>query len=78
MSKDIENKSKGRKKYPLEAEEVAEILDVSTSLVKKVRRAEVSKISVDADNAKKIIIVDAIAQQNKSLLIKEIKKVVNL
>lgn len=64
--------------YVLEASEVAELTGSSKSLVVKVRTADVSGVTTNGKKAKLILTIDAFAEQSKSLLIQEIKRVVNI
>lgn len=74
----MQKKSKGRKNYVLQAKEVADIANVSESYVKQVRTAETSGVAIKSEKAKTIQAIDVSAQQNKSILIQELKKIVNL
>jgi hypothetical protein len=74
----MDKKTKGRKNYPLEAKEVAAILNVSESIVKKVRTSETSGVSLKTQKQKLVQMIDVWAEQNKSNFITEIKKIVNL
>lgn len=71
-------KSKGRKNYPLEAKEVAEIAGVSVGYVKKIRTHKTSGISINSDKARTIKAIDVAAEQNKSSLIQELKRLITL
>jgi predicted transcriptional regulator len=76
MSKDKNNKSRCTKnKYQLTAQEVAGIAGCSVSYVKKLRAGIVN---MESDLAKKVLSVDTIAESGKSLLIKEIERLVKL
>lgn len=71
-------KTKRRKKYPIEAKVVADILNVSTDLVKKVRTADTSGVSLKTEKQKMVQMVDVWAEQNQSNFIQKMKKIVSL
>ena len=72
----MQKKSKGRKSYPLKSKEVADIMGVSESIVKKVRTAKNSGVSLTTNNAQIIQAIDIASEQNKSLFIKKIKQII--
>lgn len=76
MGKYKNNKTRCTKnKYQLTSHEVAEIAGCSVSYVKKLRAGLVNDKS---KLAQKVLSVDVIAQDGKSLLIQEIERIVKL
>lgn len=74
MSKDTKLKTRCPKKYALKESEVASIAGVSVSYVKKLRAATVN---TETPQAQRVLTIDELANQNKSNLIQEIKRIVN-
>ena len=75
MIKYKNKKSRCTKKYQLTALEVADIAGCSVSYVKKLRAELVDNKS---NLAKKVIDIDRIANDGKSLLIQEVERIVKL
>lgn len=74
----MQKKTKCRKKYMLEAKEVADVANVSESYVKQVRTADSSGVSLSGEKAKIIKAIDIASAQNKSLFIQKLKQIVNI
>lgn len=74
MSKDKNKKSRCPKNYQLTAAEVARIAGCSISSVKQIRVG--TYIAMESSLAKRVLAIDKIAIQGKSLLIQEIERVV--
>lgn len=73
--KDTKEKTRCPKNYTLSEVEVAKLAGCSVSYVKKIRTAE---CSLNTPLAKRVLEIDKIAIEGKSLLIKEIERVIQL
>lgn len=75
MIKDKRNKSRCTKKYQLTASQVADMAGCSESYVKKLRA---NLVDTKSQLAKRVLGIDSIAEDGKSLLIQEIERIVKL
>lgn len=75
MSENTKIKSRCPKNYAFSEKEVSAISSVSVSYVKKLRAGLVSTKSA---KAQRVLEIDKIANENKSLLIQEIKRIVKI
>lgn len=76
MSKYKNNKTRcAKNKYLLTAREVADMVNCSESYVKQIRSGTVS---LTTDKAVLVLEVDRILDEGKSLLIKEVERIVKL
>lgn len=64
-----------KKTYLMSSKEVAALLQCSQSYVKQVR---LEKVNIDTSLAQKIIAIDAIGTDVNNLLIKEVKRIVEI
>jgi predicted transcriptional regulator len=75
MIKDKNKKSRCTKKYQLTAAEVADMAGCSESYVKKLRA---DLVDTKSPLARRVLAIDTIAEDGKSLLIQEIERIVKL
>lgn len=75
MSKDKIKKTRCPKNYALKETEVATLGGVSVSYVKKIRAGFAQP---NTPKAQRVLVIDKIANQNKSTLIQEIERIVKL
>lgn len=76
MSKYTKQKTTCPKKFDLTAKEVASIAGCSVSTIKQIRAGNYPNLNTPL--AKRVMALDSIANNSKSLLIKELEKVVKL
>lgn len=74
----MQKKTKGRKNYVLEAEELAKYSRTSVSMVEKVRTAKKKGVEMRGRKALRILAVEQLAEESKSILIKELERIVKL
>lgn len=76
MRKDKNKKSRCPKKYNMTAKEVSKLVGCSVSAVQQIRIG--NYVAPESLLAQRVLAIDEVANQSKSLLIQEIEKVVKL